>query len=118
MSLSLDLRREVIIVGNTDKHARIYPCSKCGKLRSEAEGGTTFTVCDSCWDKKDKKPDGWVAWHPLIGHQLQAAANDYESAANDLSLDHEREGWRIRPVKLVFLDEENSVSGDVEKELK
>ena len=30
---------------------RIYPCVKCGLLRSKAEGGTTFSVCDSCWDK-------------------------------------------------------------------
>ena len=27
-----------------------YPCAKCGKLRTKAEGGTTFTVCDACWD--------------------------------------------------------------------
>lgn len=31
--------------------ARIYPCEKCGKMRTKAEGGTTFTVCDECWDK-------------------------------------------------------------------
>jgi hypothetical protein len=30
--------------------ARIYPCDLCGLKRSKAEGGTTFTVCDSCWD--------------------------------------------------------------------
>lgn len=29
---------------------RIYPCAKCGIMRSKAEGGTTFTVCDACWD--------------------------------------------------------------------
>jgi len=25
------------------------PCEKCGKPRTKAEGGTTFTVCDECW---------------------------------------------------------------------
>ena len=30
---------------------RIYPCQKCGAMRSKAEGGTTFTVCDECWDE-------------------------------------------------------------------
>lgn len=30
---------------------RIYPCADCGKMRSKAEGGTTFTFCDECWDK-------------------------------------------------------------------
>lgn len=28
----------------------IYPCSECGKPRTRDEGGTVFTVCDSCWD--------------------------------------------------------------------
>lgn len=34
--------------GETD---RIYPCDKCGKLRTKAEGGTCFSLCDECWDK-------------------------------------------------------------------
>jgi len=33
-----------------------YPCVDCGKLRTAGEGGTTFTVCDECWDKSHKKP--------------------------------------------------------------
>ncbi len=32
-----------------------YPCKDCGKLRTKAEGGTTFTLCDECWDKHYKK---------------------------------------------------------------
>jgi hypothetical protein len=28
-----------------------YPCAKCGVLRTEAEGGKVFTVCDECWDE-------------------------------------------------------------------
>lgn len=27
-----------------------YPCDCCGLMRTEAEGGKTFTVCDVCWD--------------------------------------------------------------------
>lgn len=34
---------------------RIYPCDGCGKLRSKDEGGTTFTVCDECWDATSAK---------------------------------------------------------------
>ena len=30
---------------------QLYPCSDCGVLRTKAEGGTVFTVCDDCWDK-------------------------------------------------------------------
>ena len=33
------------------KDARIYPCADCGIMRSKNEGGTVFTVCDTCWDK-------------------------------------------------------------------
>ncbi|RPJ36947.1 MAG: hypothetical protein EHM35_07250 [Planctomycetaceae bacterium] len=34
-----------------------YPCDCCGLLRTKAEGGTTFTVCDHCWDNcKHGKP--------------------------------------------------------------
>ena len=29
-----------------------YPCADCGAPRTKAQGGTTFTVCDSCWDKR------------------------------------------------------------------
>ena len=39
--------------GNSDDK-RIYPCDDCGKMRSKNEGGTTFTVCDECWDKHFK----------------------------------------------------------------
>jgi hypothetical protein len=31
-----------------------YPCVDCGKLRTKDEGGTTFAVCDECWEKKYK----------------------------------------------------------------
>lgn len=26
-----------------------YPCDRCGKPRTKAQGGTIFTVCDDCW---------------------------------------------------------------------
>jgi hypothetical protein len=34
-----------------------HPCAKCGKPRTKAEGGTTFTVCDDCWDA-GQTPEG------------------------------------------------------------
>ena len=37
---------------------RIYPCDGCGTMRTKAEGGTTFTVCDECWNKHRKKAAG------------------------------------------------------------
>lgn len=45
---------------------RIYPCAVCGVLRSKAEGGTTFTVCDTCWDKE----------HPKSAATLPPCVND------------------------------------------
>jgi hypothetical protein len=38
-----------------DDNDRVYSCQDCGVLRSKNEGGTTFTVCDECWDKHFKK---------------------------------------------------------------
>lgn len=43
------------VAHGSDGDARIYPCDKCGLMRSKAEGGTTFTVCDDCWDKLHAK---------------------------------------------------------------
>ena len=43
---------------------RRYPCDKCGVLRTKTEGGTTFTVCDACWDERaerdaqENRPEG------------------------------------------------------------
>ena len=40
----------------TETGEPMYPCADCGKLRTKAEGGTTFTVCDPCWDKRRAAP--------------------------------------------------------------
>lgn len=39
----------------TDDDTQTYPCDMCGVMRSKAEGGTVFTVCDACWEKHHKK---------------------------------------------------------------
>lgn len=33
-----------------------YPCQRCGVLRTKAEGGTVFTVCDACWNATTERP--------------------------------------------------------------
>lgn len=43
-----DAQRTYVAHAEECPHAT-YPCEKCGKPRSKAEGGTTFTVCDACW---------------------------------------------------------------------
>lgn len=35
-----------------EDNERKYPCADCGTMRSKNEGGTTFTVCDECWEKR------------------------------------------------------------------
>ena len=37
---------------NGSDNFKKYPCATCGKLRTADEGGTTFTICDECWEKK------------------------------------------------------------------
>jgi hypothetical protein len=51
-----------------------YPCQKCGKARTKAEGGTTFTVCDECWDKQHGgNTEGSVTGIPVTDADRQAA---------------------------------------------
>lgn len=86
----------------------------------------------------DKKPDGWVAWHPekgILEYYISAGflvSETVDKAIGELEDDYAMEelfrhyraqeienpmaftfiewannaGWRIRPVKIVFLDEE------------
>lgn len=74
---------------------------------------------------------GWIAWHPRMGAAFATASqasgccmdrllklhydldsrdyefdDDYYLARDHFMIDAEESGWRIRPVKLVFLDEE------------
>lgn len=56
------------------------------------------------------KPDGYVAWHPLHGIAHESFVNDrtcmfrsWREAVNE-AMSQDNDGWRIRPVKLVFLD--------------
>ncbi len=67
-------------------------------------------------EQDDKsKPDGWVAWHPVHGVKDRVLSTHKRIAKNQLDMllygkmvsDHLSiaDGWRIRPVKLVFLDE-------------
>lgn len=47
-----------VVLRKIDGEERIYPCKRCGVLRTKSEGGTTFTVCEDCWDKAH--PDNTV----------------------------------------------------------
>jgi len=45
----------------TCKNAPLFPCLKCGVMRSQREGGSTFTICEECWNKKyGEKSDGSI----------------------------------------------------------
>lgn len=62
-----------------------------------------------------EKPDGWVAWHPDEkfypatdeGGVFVAEDKEVLDIGNNSphSIRMRKDGWRIRPVKLVFLDE-------------
>jgi hypothetical protein len=38
-------------LGKLQEEEKLYPCDNCPTMRTKAEGGSTFTVCDPCWDK-------------------------------------------------------------------
>jgi hypothetical protein len=54
---------------------RIYPCAKCGVMRSKSEGGTTFTVCDDCWENQYKSE----AMLPVCAPPQPESAKETES---------------------------------------
>jgi len=49
---------------------RVYPCADCGVLRTAAEGGTVFTVCDACWNKAHPSE----LHHPRCKHTIGGIA--------------------------------------------
>lgn len=71
------------------------------------------------------KPDGWVAWHSEGGLMIDDTSNCHNPDGFFVATRREvfelkqyrvDDGWRIRPVKLVFLDEvetQNKVTGEV-----
>lgn len=74
-----------------------YPCEDCGKVRSRAEGGTTFTVCDDCWDKRQSEPPiadgvGVGIANLFMGHEAETAGKVLARAY--LSLKAERDALR------------------------
>ena len=52
---SLTLEQPQSVDNTIDVEERIYPCIKCSKMRTKAEGGTTFSICEDCWDKEQPK---------------------------------------------------------------
>lgn len=43
-----------------EEEPKLYPCHKCGKLRTKSEGGTVFTLCDKCWDESHNDPNDFI----------------------------------------------------------
>lgn len=58
------------------------------------------------------KADGWVAWNSEYGLDYSRFGPDGEALLSELwnllCKDPSENGWRIRPVKLQFLDEPKS----------
>jgi hypothetical protein len=51
-------------------------------------------------------PEGWIAWHPDAAKGGYPPTESRELAEKLVGyLRRKDDGWRIRPVKLVFLDE-------------
>ena len=71
-----------------------YPCMRCGKLRTKEEGGTTFTVCDECWDNKQeteekmKKQDkiDLMVNEIMRGEQIPILFDPYKNATDCMIL--------------------------------
>lgn len=69
-----------------DREDRIYPCDKCGLLRSKDEGGAIFTVCDACWGSDP--PSG----SEYFRRYLEVSQDRDRLAARIAELEKERDG--------------------------
>lgn len=71
---------------NPPQGEQLYPCVKCGKLRTKAEGGATFSHCESCscWkqppqgEPQPQEPVSMaqIAGRPDRGHHKSLAEGD------------------------------------------
>lgn len=77
---------------------RIYPCADCGTLRSKAEGGTTFTVCDECWDKRSEELDKTAT--------LTARCKELEAALEQI-----RDHYRLRNLECKYCGDAATIAG-------
>lgn len=74
-----------------------YPCSKCGKLRTKAEGGATFTVCEACWEKQPTPEEIESATHDVmenIKRLQQEASREPKNPADFARVELVRDGVR------------------------
>lgn len=108
---------------------RIYPCNECGKLRSKNEGGTTFTVCEECWDKAhpEPKPSGRLLGDEQIEEEYNCSKTRNSShyalvvsiAKAQLAIDDARiealiEAERVRIIDFIMA---NSLGGAIERKI-
>lgn len=56
------------------------------------------------------EPDGYVAWHPAKGASIDSCAATKADSEWYLNKGELLDGWKIRPVKLIFLDETKSIA--------
>ena len=59
-----------------DDDDKVYPCLKCGRLRSKNQGGTTFTHCERCWPPKKRQ----AKRPPVSDRRLRDAALEWAKA--------------------------------------
>ncbi len=68
-----------------EQSERKYPCIDCGKLRTKAEGGTIFTVCDACWERRHAEPRAEEA--TLLDKSVGSHPEEWAKADEDGLLD-------------------------------
>lgn len=68
---------------------RIYRCRSCDKMRTKAEGGSVFSLCDECWDKRYPKKDELEKCALTKSQRLAGVRESYIRAL--VQLDQEQE---------------------------
>lgn len=89
-----------------------YACADCGRLRTKSEGGTVFTVCDECWDKR-REP-------PLTDARIVLAAKIWNALAFSMQFSMVKDGDPSTCVRIIeeMLPAFPALSPDAEVELR
>lgn len=75
---------------------RIYPCDECDTMRTKSEGGTTFTVCDACWDRlHPPRSAGDVSTKSLAICDVALSLREDGASVEMFVGDHRRVGFSI-----------------------
>ncbi len=73
----------------------LYTCNRCDALRTKAEGGATFTVCDECWEKHYRQRSPPMNKHERAVRQVRWLARSHIPWLDDQDCEDLRHALKV-----------------------